>query len=468
MAFADSVVVALLGLGTLLFLGIHTLLKCGAEPKPRRDDLGGFLFEGKSPLHAIASTVGATFSVSYFGATVIYGHLFKGWFLITLAPAALLALRLINQVITIHAQLPDCPANQNPLLAVLERRLSRKHYQAILKVYAAIYFLLLVEELAVSRLSLSIAFPLHPALPAILLATICLVVLAYLRWGGYKALLISDLEQLKLIIPFLLALGFILLRGTTRFSGAAELFSIPSLKGYCLMPLILLFVVAWLASPVDLYSRLNFARTQDNALRPRRSVVRVSLLFALGSFVVGAAFGLLLPPEFASRMTPSTATAFGISYVLDTGSHITTTIFFASLFFMIFTTLDTLLFTLLQIRFHRREHFAVRKTMTRTLLIAVLLSILVPTDAVSLIGIFLASLMLLPLFVILAEIGACSRSLVGNLRLEVPFVLSIAGLVAVTLVFRLDFYDYFFLPGLVLICLLGTEVVARLFVRIAR
>ena len=222
----------LLGLFLLALLSIYTVEKCRRDTKGHLSNPRRFLFEGRGWRYSIASNVGAVFSVTYFfGATFLYGRLYKGTMLV-IAAAIFLSLffllpRLIRAMHTRVEHPPDIRSS-NLMLEFLKQRLGRSDYRILAGLYFVIYFGLLVEELAVSRLILSTLFPVQPAVAAIMLTTICFVILAYLGFGGFRAILISDYVQLQVIVPFVLTLIFLIYRDSPGQFAASGL-ELPSM-----------------------------------------------------------------------------------------------------------------------------------------------------------------------------------------------------------------------------------------------
>src|SRR4051794_12761292 len=99
MVFANYVIIVLLGTATLLLLALYTLSKCRAQLPTREREYSAFLFEGLARRHSLAGTIGSTFSVTYYGATTIYGHLYRGWFLVMLAAGYFVSIFIVIRVL---------------------------------------------------------------------------------------------------------------------------------------------------------------------------------------------------------------------------------------------------------------------------------------------------------------------------------------------------------------------------------
>jgi|SRR5579863_9589150 len=189
------------GAVALVALSIYTILKCREDSVEHLGDTELFLFLGKTRAYSFASNLGSVFSVTYFfGAAFIYGLIFKGTLLIITTIVFIILFWLIPRIMTSSwpHNLHSTDQRGNILLDLLLRRLGHQSFQVVCRIYSFIYFALLVEELSVSRLILHTLFPAHASVAAALLVTICFVILAYVHFGGFRAILISDFEQLKI------------------------------------------------------------------------------------------------------------------------------------------------------------------------------------------------------------------------------------------------------------------------------
>lgn len=465
MLFAEDVFTTFLGTCVLLALSIYTILRCRSD-EIKSSDYESFLFSAKSRRYSLASSLGAAFSVTYLGATVIYGHIFKAWYLVTLAIAVLSAGIIINAIIgCAHREIPDLESrHSNLLLDLLALKMRPADFHILICLYAAIYFLLLVEELAVSRLVLATLFPEHPLISSTLLATVCLVILAYLNQGGFRALLVSDYEQLKLILPFVIALAFIIYKKNSLPSHAG-LFRLNGETGPYPLLLAVVFLIAWLVAAVDFYSRLNFVATPDSPIaEQQKSFACLTLLLAFCLFSLGGFFGSSLPSAFMHKESPSGFAEFGVEYVLSEGSKATSVIFFASLFCMIFTTLNTLLFTLVQISYYNDSNPGHIRSMPKVLMAAVVLSCVLWLDCVSAFGIFIGSLMVIPLFPIAKALLPAAAPLFPATDRYLIFALISSALLFVAGYRHLEtsFERHFWIPGIVVVGTLVCLVLAKI------
>jgi len=229
--------------------------------------------------------------------------------------------------------------------------------------------------------------------------------LTYIRWGGFKAVLIADYEQLKLLAPFVLALLFLIFRRHTGSSTSDfDLLRIRAtfgLDGAVLAPI---FGVAWIVTSVDFYSRLNFP------IRPpvnpqRKAFITIAMALTAIVFCVGAFYGLSMPAAVWRIHRPAEFTQAIVRWSLDGGSRATAIVMFASVFCMIFTTLNTLVITLLQVGRYRISKFPRLDNIHRILLSAIVASCALWPNSVSVIGVFIGSLLILPALAVFATLS---------------------------------------------------------------
>jgi hypothetical protein len=405
---ADSLTL-FLGTATLLLLSLYTIVACRSQLSNEPETFSHFLFEAKTKRYSLAGAIGSVFSVTYYGATTIYGHLYRGWFIIFLVVSCLCAIGLARKIIDESASASGVHAPDekgNALLDLLSRRLPEPGFRKLLALYALIYFFLLAEELAVSRLVLSSIFPGHPVVTATLLATVCLVILAYLKRGGFKAVLIADFEQLKLLFPFMVSLGLLIYRRPPSPLPAAELFNPRASSSVLALPLAVVMLVAWTAGSLDFYSRLNF-RLENGQPRgtQQKTFATLALTLVFAALIAGSLFGAWMPQTFSRAQTPAAFTKAGVDYIVAGGSRATSVIFFASLFCMIFTTINNLLITLMQVRFYLGRSTSRNDDFSRLLLFATLASSVFWANCVSAVGLFVGAQLIVP-----TTIVACSLS----------------------------------------------------------
>lgn len=454
MSFAEETVTILLGAATLVLLSLHTLVNCRNQLEAwRANNYRALLFEGKSKLYSLAGAVGSTFSATYYGATTIYGHLYRGWFLLFLLVALIISIPLVRAIIdAAHQKGYRHDRRSNLLLELIKAEYGHEMLHAACTLYLLIYTLLLAEEIAVTRLVLATIFPHQPIIMAVLLATLCMVAATYIRWGGFKAILIADFEQLKLLFPFMIALAFLALRRPESLSSAA-IFTPHASSSPAAIIFGLMLLVAWLVAPVDFYSRLNFKITPaQRAVVEEKNFATYALVLVIIAFAAGSTFGMLLPSSFSQSRSPSDFTSSGIGILVEGGSRATSIIFFASLFCMTFTTLNTLLFTLFQVGAYAPRGWPRLRNLSRILLFSILLSCALLPDSVSAMGLFMGALLVIPLSVV---IGVLVKPLRAAMR-PAPIYIFCSALAA-SLIFafsyeriKLDFGAHHIIGGIML------------------
>jgi hypothetical protein len=408
MVFVDDILTAFLGTATLLLLSLYTLINCRSQLPKRPPSYEAFLFSAGSRRQSLAGTIGYAFSLTYYGATTIYGHLYRAWFIVFLFAVLVIAILLVRTILD-GAVDSAGESTGNLLLAFIRQRLGDDALAHISAVYVLIYFALLVEELAVSRVVLREVFPAHPAITAIILATICVVILAYVKWGGFRAVLIADFEQLKLLTPFVIAIAFLIFRAQDSSKESLSPFAMRAEGDATTFVGGTIMLTAWIVCSVDFYSRLNFRRLSRSATDVK-NFATMALLLASLVFVVGAAYGYCLPTAFSLARTPSAFTHRGVRYAMSLGFRTTSIIFFASLFCMIFSTINTLLVTVFQIGHYRNKRPQVSH-IHFVLLWAMVLSCGLWPDSVSAIGLFICALMVVPLCLICAALWQPIRNI---------------------------------------------------------
>jgi hypothetical protein len=269
-----------LGAVTLAILSIYTILRCREDSVAHLRDPELFLFLGKTRWYGLASNLGAVFSATYFfGATFIYGLLFRGTFLVITTAIFLILFWLIPSILNVALPRSEHASNQrgNVLLDLLSARLGQRDFTRIVRIYSLIYFLLLIEEISVSRLILHTLFPAQTLAAIALLVTIFFVILAYVYFGGFRAILISDFEQLKVLVPFLVLLVFLIFKDSPHAHGVT-LLTFPHLDNPSGLLFATLFGIAWFSAGVDFYSRLNFTLSPgEDVLTAKKAFARISL-----------------------------------------------------------------------------------------------------------------------------------------------------------------------------------------------
>ena len=390
----------------LLVLALLTVEACRRDHVALFEDVKTYLFRGRLPIHSLASNIGATFSVTYFfGAIVIYAQLFHSWFVLTLGMAFPLIALLYNRLLTrAEEELSrDQMVKQksNILLDLMAKTYPRDSFRSITGIYAIVYILLLVEELAVSRLILSSLIPGRPLVVSFILSVICLVTVVYLYLGGFRAALISDLVQTAVLCSFFLMLVLL----TFRYGSPERLLEFPLDRPLIRLPnllLVLFLATVWFLAGIDYSSRFNFdTKNPQDFGNKRRQLARLTALFTFVTLSLGILFSQALSSEIPTRVDPSDYVRELATFFLVESAPIYRVVFLVSVHCMIFTTIDTLLITFLQIADYGqyslfKKPLWSRESLLHILLVAAVASSLINENRVHIVGIFIASLLILP------------------------------------------------------------------------
>lgn len=383
----------------LLFLALAILLalsyltiKYAREGGSEFRSYGTYLFGARGRRQSLASNVGAVFSVTYFfGATFIYGMVFGTWIrIMTVLVYVMVTLLAIYVTSRIDSGNPRT-ADSNILLEFFVKNLEADDCRKVIRIFTVIYFALLVEELAVSRLVLH-ALTRQPVAVAFLLTTTCFVIYSYLYLGGFRAVVTADTVQVIVLVLFLLMLIIL----TREYTTPAELLfrhldvqrpmAMLNLAGAGV------FGVSWFMPAVDFYSRLNFTGRAKGSATTEFIVTSFATTGTV--MLVGALFGDCLATHLAVT-SPSDYVFKAIRFFIDE-SPLVAFVFIAGLFSMIFTTIDTLLLLNLQVGYYQRRRWFRRENLLNVLLAAMVISSAMTFDATSAVGIFIGSCMVFP------------------------------------------------------------------------
>jgi Na+/proline symporter len=454
----------------LLALSVFTLRVCRRDLQKARN-YEEFLFRGKTEIFSLASAVGAVFSVTYFfGATFIYGHVLRGWIMTVITAGLVISVLIINKILDVQSTIANGQGNRNVLLEFLRSKYDKRDFQLILLIIFWIYFSLLVEELAVTRLVAHTLLPDNPAVTTLFLTTMVTVISVYLYAGGFRAVLVSDYAQVWILLAFVIVLIYMISNGqgfSTVFFEAV----VPNPIGLQQLGnlfFLLVFVVSWFVCAIDSYSRLNFRNQLGEAtlIKRKRFILRSTVLVAV-ILAIGVIYGASLSEGISSIRSPSQYTALSMAAFLETNSNLIMVVFLVGVLCMIFTTIDTLLVTILQIDWYLSPIGINRTTLAKIVLSAVALSCVVRFDAVSAIGIFIGSLMVLPFFSILRALFP--KSLGWWPKRSDYLVWSLVssfGLFAVLYDhFETAFEWHFYIPGLVVCCTICSGLVQSVVIR---
>lgn len=443
---------AYFGLGCLLVLSIATITLCkrdGPAPKTYAE----FLFTGKTFVFSVVSSAGAAFSVTYFlGATFIYASILRVWCVPILVAIALLVIGGASRVVIVAtrelgAEKVGC-GDQNLLLALMQRRLQPRNFHVFVQLLFLAFFLLLVEELSISRVILNAIFPGMPFLASTLLFTIVAVILTYVYIGGFRAVLTADWVQFSVLVVFLALLLFLV---SVRGHPLVVLAIPHGLAPTTIIGAIVLWTVygtAFLVMAVDLYARLNFSAPAGILLSMRLRLVLISIALVFAVVLIGVVFAIALAPEIGRVVTPTRYyRSISALFAATPLSHVA---FLVAVFCMIFTTVNTLLITTAQIGFYKKGFGGRRPEFSRIVVLATFFSVVVDADAVCAFGIFVGSLLLLPLLQLLPELVGHSDRQRDDRYLWLGAVFSASVFIALYPWIGLDFEFHFLIPGLVL------------------
>lgn len=421
-----------------------------------------YLYGGGTALFGIASNAGALFSLTYFfGGAAIYGFLFAGWYLVI---AAVVMTSAIVMLLVISRRIGgDAPnQNSNVLLSYLQKSLGVKEFHLACRIYVISYVLLLIEELAISRLVVSQIVDGNALLTALVMVVILFTIYSYLFLGGFRAVIVSDFYQMLVVAAFLVLLVFLI----AKTGLPADAWSTRSGSSSDLSNLIfsIIFGICWFVGGIDYYSRLNFA--YDKNLPARKQQQRFIILSGAAATLVlciGILFGIHLRDVLSSIDSPERYCHDVVQYFLSSDRIIVPPLFLASIFCMLFTTIDTLLLTVLQIGFYYRSDKLSRESLSRLFLLLVLGSALIDFDMVSAFGIYAGSVMIIPATLSLRTIFPSLRAIVGGSDRIFEYALGLSAVFFVLTfkVLELQFEYHFLIPGFVVISILLCSLASR-------
>lgn len=446
----------------LLLLALLTIEACRRDHVSASKDAVVFLFRGRRPVHSLASNIGATFSLTYFfGAIVVYAQLFQSWSVVTLG-VAFPVIYLLYKRLLVQAE-TEIPAEEmvgqrgNILLVLLQKRLSISGFRTVTSMYLLVYFGLLVEELAVSRVVLASLLPGRPMVVGLLLSLVCLVVVVYLYLGGFRAVLISDFVQGAVLCSFFVMLAYL----AVRYGTLETVVNFPVDRPWVrLSNLICAGVLAatWFLTGLDYSARFNFDSDGIRSLSlRRRKLASLTMLAAFVTLSLGIVFSQALSKEIPATTAPTDYVSSLAMFFLVKSAPAFRIVFLISVHCMIFTTLDTLLVTMLQVTHYRKPLFLDSALLTRErllhlLLVAAVASCLIDKNHVHIIGIFIASLLCLLSL-------PCAKAILPEFTQWIPddstylwwsLGLGTAIFAFVELRIVYDFDYHFLLPGLTL------------------
>lgn len=357
-----------------------------------------YLFEGRHIVHSVASNVGAVFSLTGFiGATFVYSLVLQGWIqIVTIAVFAVLIVVVRHVVRRLDEAVPE--RRGNLLLDYFQRVLSEKDFRAIVYLYSAIYFALLVEELAVSRVVLFHLIR-QPLVVAFLLCLATFVIYTYLYLGGFRAVVTADVVQIVILVLFSTLLLKIVVTSPSVQHRAAPVFEPSVMVGLNIAGTVI-FGVVWFLAALDFYSRLNFAGRKSG--RQTTSFIGSSFILMMILLLIGSAFGRFL----GERVTIESSSDYVNRLVLFflERSLPAALMLIAAIFAMIFTTLDTFMVTTLQAGYYQKKRLFRRGTLLNVVLVAIFISTRISDDATSVTGIFVGSMFVFPTLALLKQL----------------------------------------------------------------
>lgn len=388
----------------LLVLSILTIEFCRREIKSRRPDRRSYLFAGKTALDSIASNLGSTFSATYLlGAAIVLTQLVGWWAAATVVVVCVSSYWLYRRLLrNIHSELGEVHCSQqkgNLLLDLYGKSRGRRGQQSLAALYSVIYFGLLVEELAVSRAILSSLVPHQPVVPSAVLLILCAVVIVYVYVGGFRAVLTSDLIQGIVLAAFVAMLVLSSLRSEGEAVTSAVFRNAPDFSDIfpCLV-IALVFGISWFVAGVDFASRLNFQVSSTQSLeREQRSVVRISFLGTAALLLAAVVFGEFSRSDLALTADSAVYVDNLARYFVYDSAPLVQVTFIASLLCMIFTTIDTLIITMLQASDYAVLRAARRESIVSVVTAAMAVALVVPVDHLYLFGLMAGSLLILPM-----------------------------------------------------------------------
>lgn len=452
-------------------LSILTVEFCRREIRSRRPDRLSYLFSGKTALDSIASNLGSTFSATYLlGAAIVLTQLVGWWAAATVVVVCASSYCLYRRLLAnIHSQLGEAHCSQqrgNLLLDLYGKSRGRRSQQSLAALYSVIYFGLLVEELAVSRAILSSLVPHQPVVPSAVLLILCTVVIIYVYVGGFRAVLTSDLIQGVVLSAFV---AMLMLSSIRNESGVVTSEMLRTTSDFpeifpCLV-IALVFGISWFVAGVDFSSRLNFKVSNYQGLeREQRNVVRISFLGTAALLLAAVAFGVLSRSDLAPTADSAVYVDNLVRYFVYDSAPLVQITFIVSLLCMIFTTIDTIIITMLQASDYTVLRAARRESIVAVVTAAMATALVVPVDHLYLFGLTAGSLLILPMISIVPVLAPSLASAVPESN--VFAWVSLGGTWAVYIFFgdalATSIGVQFLSPGIPLLLGLCTLVIDRL------
>ena len=470
MIYSLSNITEALAIVLLLSICILTIIACKQDHIKEKEEKN-FLFKGQSIKHAIASSIGSVFSATYFvGAIVIYGTMFKLWMivLVLISTALTCGFMLFFQRVYVNefGNRASARNDTNILFEFLNRRLALKEFRAVTFVYFIVYFGLLIEELAIARLTLHTIFGAQPVLVAALLSAMCIVMYAYVYTGGFRAVLTSDYVQLIILVGFLIVMVYTALSKTTERTDWTAV----EMGGFDFWLCLIfgsLFLFSWFVCSIEFYSRLNLANARkNNPIQNRKVIIILSMVGIFIVLSIGGYFGAKMSSMIPTVSSPTTYAHDIVDLFLNSPSKIIAALFLAGLFCMIFTTVDTILIALLQNSWYSFFPKFDRKNMLFFLLLAALLSTQMDLDSVSAVGIHIASWMLVLVAPIAKAVFNVKSIKLGSIYILLPIPLSSIAFLFIYSEIKLWFAKHIYIPIISISAILFSFLIGQVFYRL--
>ncbi|MGZ5465659.1 MAG: sodium:solute symporter family transporter [Thermoanaerobaculia bacterium] len=386
----------LLVVTAVLLALIYATIRSSREENVKFTSYSDFLFRGREAIHSLSGNLGAVFSLTGFiGATWVYALVFGGWSVIVILVVFLLLTFVTTSIVRrIDADIPR--ATENILLQYLQKHLEASHFRVIVTFYAILYFVLLIEELAAARLILREMLS-EPVVMSLLIVLGVFTIYTYVYLGGLRAVVTADAVQILVLLAFCLVLGGTVIHEIDEHSFTALRLRLLNGKQAASLAGAIVFGFAWFGAALDFYVRLNFARRRESG-RTRR-FIRLSYALTFALLLLGAVFGSAMSgriPVDAANTYPGETVKLFLNR-----SPLVGLLFICAFFSMMFTTIDTLMITVLQVGYYQRRRWFRRETLPTIVLVATFVSTRLDFADTSVIGIFAGSMMTLPMLAIL-------------------------------------------------------------------
>jgi hypothetical protein len=380
----------------VLFGLIHATIRSSREHNVHFENYREYLFRGRAAVHSLSGNLGGVFSLTGFvGATWVYAVVFGGW-VVAITLAVFVTVIAMTIAVVRRADAESTESRGNVLLDYLQAHLTARDFQIVTVIYSLVYFALLVEELAAARLLLREMVP-EPVIMTFFIILAVFTIYTYVHLGGFRAVVMADTVQIGVLLAFSVVLaGMILYEMNDSVLNTFRLRPLNAIQSASVAGAAV-FGVAWFAPAVDFYARLNFAGRRE--FNRTTQFIRLSYTLVLGLLVLGALFGTVMSRKI--RVDAGNSYPAGmVEFFLKMPPWIAL-LFIAAVFSMLFTTVDTMIVTALQVGFYERRRLFRRETLPTIILLATFISTRVEFADASVLGIFTGSILVLPTLAIL-------------------------------------------------------------------